>query len=183
MGVSALVQLNVIFREQHGRTLDAAFAVLMPVNFPPLFRPPVSIKCDRILEAADKRLSEIAHVIDQGLIIPPGFAPFSALMKTLTYGSFARTVHGADKDFSVSDECTSCGTCVQVCPAGNITIVNERPVWNHRCELCCACLHFCPTEAIQLNVMRGTKNRGRYLHPDLKVSDMRVQQGEISYIS
>jgi Fe-S-cluster-containing hydrogenase component 2 len=55
---------------------------------------------------------------------------------------------------------------------------NDRPVWQHHCELCCACLHFCPAEAIQLNILRGTKGRGRYRHPDLKVDDMKAQQGE-----
>jgi len=55
---------------------------------------------------------------------------------------------------------------------------HERPVWQHRCEYCCACLHFCPVEAIQRNVMQGTKGRGRYRHPDLKVADMQAQRGE-----
>jgi formate hydrogenlyase subunit 6/NADH:ubiquinone oxidoreductase subunit I len=55
---------------------------------------------------------------------------------------------------------------------------HERPAWHHRCEYCCACLHFCPVEAIQLNVMQGTKGRGRYVHPEVKVSDMEAQRGQ-----
>ncbi len=178
MGVSALHQLNGIFKEQQNRALDAAFAVSMPGNFPPLSRPPAGEKRDKILLAADERLDEIAEAISQGRAVPPGFAPISPLMKALTYGPFTKQVHGAGENFSVSDACTGCGTCARVCPAGNITLADGRPVWNHRCELCCACLHFCPVEAIQLHVLRGTEGRGRYRHPDLAIADMEAQRGE-----
>jgi ferredoxin len=177
IGVSSLHQLNTILRERQGRGLDAAFAVRMPGNFPPLYRPATAKKRDELLTTADKKLEEIAEAIGRGRVVQPGFAPFSTLMKALTYGSFAKNVHEADKDFSVSEACTGCGTCARVCPAGNITLESGRPVWHHRCELCCACLHFCPIEAIQLHVMRGTEGRGRYRHPDLKVADMQAQQG------
>lgn len=177
MGVSALHQLNGIIRERQGRGLDAGFAVGMPGNFPPLYRPASGKKRDEILAAADKRLGDIAGVIGSGTAAPPGFAPISLLAKAITYGRFARNVHGGDKAFSVSDACTGCGTCAKVCPAGNITLERGRPVWNHRCELCCACLHFCPIEAIQFHVMRGTEKRGRYRHPDLRVADMQAQRG------
>ena len=178
MGVSALHQLNGIFTKTQGRRLDAAFAVAMPGNFPPVGKPPAGEKKDKILKKADARLTEIAGRIDKGLLIPPGFSPISSLVKCITYGPFVKNVDNADKDFSVSDACTSCGTCAKVCPVKNIGMVNEKPVWQHHCELCCACLHFCPVEAIQLNVMQGTKGRGRYRHPELKLADMEAQQGE-----
>jgi len=177
-GVSALHQLNGILKKRQGRKLDAAFAVKMPGNFPPVGRPPVGEKKDAILAAADKHLAIIAHTIDQGITVPPGFSPVSSLMRGLLYPPFFKNVHGMDKDFSVSDACTSCGTCAKVCPVGNITMVNDRPAWQHRCEYCCACLHICPVEAIQLNVMQGTKGRGRYVHPGLKIADMQAQRGE-----
>jgi ferredoxin/flavodoxin len=176
-GVSALHQLSTILGNEHGGKLDAAFSVKMPGNFPPVGRPPVAEKTDSILAAADKHLATIALTIDQGVAVPPGFSPVSSLMRCLLYPPFFRNVHGMDTSFSVEETCTSCGTCAKVCPVGNITMEKDRPVWQHRCELCCACLHFCPVEAIQLNTMRGTKGRGRYRHPDLKVSDMEAQQG------
>jgi len=179
-GVSALHQLDGIFRERQGRRLDAAFAVSMPGNFTPLHRPPAGAKRDKILAAADRQLGEIAEAVGRGQAAPPGFAPFSAVMKALTYGPFCKNVHGMDRDFSASDACTGCGTCAKVCPAGNIEMVDGRPAWSHRCELCCACLHFCPVEAIQLGVLLGTKGRGRYRHPDLKVADMEAQAGAVN---
>jgi len=177
-GVSALHQLNGILMKGQGRKFNAAFAVKMPGNFPPVGRPPAGEKMEAILAAADERLAIIAQTIDKGITVPPGFSPVSSLMRRIFYPPFFKNVHGMDRDFTVSDACTSCGTCATVCPAGNITMVNDRPSWQHRCEYCCACLHFCPVEAIQLNVMQGTKGRGRYVHPDLKVADMQAQRGE-----
>jgi len=178
MGVSALHQLNTIFQKAQGRRLDAAFAVAMPGNFLPLGKPPAGEKRDKILAKAAVRLTEIAGMIDKGLSVPPGFSPVSSFIRYITYGPFVKNVHSADKDFSVSDACTHCGTCAKVCPVKNIEMVDEKPVWQHHCELCCACLHFCPAEAIQLHVMRGTEGRGRYRHPGLKVADMEAQRGE-----
>jgi ferredoxin/flavodoxin len=178
IGASALHQLNGIFREKQGRCLDAAFTVKMPGNFPPVGKVRKAEPGAPVLTAADARLADIAGIIDKGLLIPPGFSPLSSLLQWVTYGSFSRSVRGSDKAFSVSDACTSCGTCVNVCPVKNIMMVNDRPSWLHHCECCCACLHFCPVEAIDLNVMQGTKGRGRYRHPDLRITDMKAQRGE-----
>jgi ferredoxin len=177
-GISALHQLNGILMESSRKKLDAAFALRMPGNFPPVGVPPSGGKKEEILKKADAELAAIAVAIRKGQTVPPGFSPLSSLMRILLYPPFARNVHGGDTSFAVEDTCNSCGTCVKVCPVGNITLEEKRPIWHHRCELCCACLHFCPVEAIQLNVMRGTKGRGRYRHPDLKVDDMKAQRGE-----
>jgi ferredoxin len=177
-GVSALHQLNRILHKKNGRTLDAAFAVKMPGNFPPVHRPPEGKEKDEILASADNHLTEIAARIKKGEHVPPGFAPFSSLVYLATYRFFTGAVHAGDKDFSVSNTCTSCGTCATVCPVKNIVMEEGRPTWQHHCEFCCACLHFCPVEAIDLHSMRGTKKRGRYRHPALKVEDMKVQAGK-----
>ena len=178
IGVSALHQLNSILKEGCKRELDAAFAVKMPGNFPPVGVPPAGKKKEEILKKADAELAAIAIAIQKGQAVPPSFAPVSTLLQYLLYRPFSKNVHGMGTKFSVEDTCTSCGTCVTVCPAGNIRMENDRPVFLDRCELCCACLNFCPVEAIQLNFFRGTKGRGRYRHPDLKVEDMKAQRGE-----
>jgi flavodoxin/ferredoxin len=46
-------------------------------------------------------------------------------------------------------KCTSCGICMKVCPAGNISENRKgHPTWGRNCLLCLYCEMKCPTEAI-----------------------------------
>jgi MinD superfamily P-loop ATPase len=99
--------------------------------------------------------------------------PFAQLFHALMYPRFARTFHDTDRKFSVTDACTSCGTCVEVCPAGNIDLVDDRPVWKHRCELCCACIHLCPAKAIEAGP--ATAQREHYRNPAVSVADLKLR--------
>jgi len=75
-----------------------------------------------------------------------------------------------DKSFWTDDRCNGCGICSKVCPVGNVEMVNDRPVWQHHCEKCLACIQWCPKESIQFK--SATLKRKRYHHPDVKLSDM-----------
>ena len=176
MGGSALHQINDIVRKHCGRQLDASFTVRMPGNFVPLYNPPQGKKKEDILELAQVRIGEIAEMIDTGLIVLPGMSPLTSLLKWVMYPGFIKQVHGADKDFIADEKCTSCGTCSRVCPVQNIVMENEKPCWKHHCELCLACMHFCPVAAIQLGPK--TAQRPRYKNPAVTIADMKKQRGE-----
>ena len=75
--------------------------------------------------------------------------------------------HEADRNFTVNNKCISCGLCVKRCPVNNITINEGKPVWNHKCELCLACIQSCSSEAI--NYAGKTEKRKRYLNPNVKL--------------
>ncbi len=176
-GAAALRQLDGILRSNGTKGLDAGFAVHMPGNCILMYDSPAGEKRDRLLARADTDLEGIADRIRReerpGL---PG-SPVTRIIRALIYPWFLSHVHGDDRRFTVTGDCTSCGTCAAVCPAGNIDMIDGKPIWNHRCELCCGCIHLCPVEAIQLNVMLGTEGRGRYRHPDVTVADMEAQRG------
>jgi ferredoxin/flavodoxin len=76
-----------------------------------------------------------------------------------------------DKSIIVDEKCNGCGTCAKVCPVKNINIVDKRPEFQHRCEICFACDEWCPSNAIH----HWSRAEGvKYHHPEVKISDMIV---------
>lgn len=76
-----------------------------------------------------------------------------------------------DKSIFADDKCVGCGTCTKICPVQNIKMIGNRPVWQHHCEMCMACVEWCPTKAIHhWNIAEGKT----YHHPGVKLSDMLI---------
>jgi ferredoxin/flavodoxin len=73
-----------------------------------------------------------------------------------------------DKSYHTDENCISCGKCSNVCPVQNIKMVDAKPVWQHMCENCLACIKWCPQKAIH---GYGELPRG-YHHPEVDISDM-----------
>ncbi len=82
---------------------------------------------------------------------------------------FERIIHFADNSFKLDEQCNGCGICLKVCPAGNIKIIANKPLWQHHCENCLACFNWCPNNAIHSTI---TLNNYHYHHPEVKASDM-----------
>ncbi len=83
----------------------------------------------------------------------------------------------SDRHFSVSPNCTGCGTCQKVCPVGNIVMENDRPQFLHRCEHCLGCLHNCPAAAIDWK--SKTKGKKRYRHPEISLEELAALTGRL----
>lgn len=73
-----------------------------------------------------------------------------------------------DNSYHTNGNCIGCGTCYRICPVNNIEIVDDKPVWQHRCENCLACIKLCPQKAIH---GYGELPKS-YHHPDVVISDM-----------
>lgn len=74
----------------------------------------------------------------------------------------------SDQYFTVSSQCTSCGTCQKVCPVNNITMAEGKPSFSHHCEHCLSCLHHCPAAAIDWKQKTVGKKRYRHFNITLK---------------
>ncbi|MBK1812039.1 EFR1 family ferrodoxin [Clostridium sp. YIM B02505] len=103
----------------------------------------------------------------QGFAIKP---PIKKISMSILHGPFIKWLSKRDKAFNVSEACNSCATCSKVCPVENIKMEQGKPVFQHHCEQCMACIQWCPKKAI--NVKNKTQNRGRYHHPEVKLTDM-----------
>lgn len=116
----------------------------------------------------------------------PAMSPLSRRLYPKMMTPFMDVQPEYDKGFYVSDACVGCGICSRVCPCGNITLSDRRPVWNHACEGCNACVVYCPHKAVQfktpdaylrLNNMITRKlalpeSRTRYHNPHITAADM-----------
>lgn len=93
----------------------------------------------------------------------------SHLKRYSNKGTYMEMLPYMDRSFYTSDKCVGCGNCARICPVGNIELVEQLPEWQHHCEFCLACFHWCPKEAIESNELKDTV---RYHHPEVKLSDM-----------
>jgi ferredoxin/flavodoxin len=94
----------------------------------------------------------------------------SLFLANIVNKNFTRSAPGKDRGYRVSDACTGCGICEQVCPVSNIRMENGRPIYTHHCEVCVACIQYCPARAIDFK--EDTQKRGRYHHPDIAPAEL-----------
>lgn len=70
----------------------------------------------------------------------------------------------------VGDDCSNCQICAKVCPRGNISFAEEKPVLGANCEFCLGCVHHCRNNVLNLN--NEANPNERYLNPNIKVSEI-----------
>lgn len=80
------------------------------------------------------------------------------------------------------EKCIGCGTCVQVCPRGELVIgsvgavarglINKDYIEKRReaCVFCGLCARVCPTGALEVGVAGKAEKDGSYLHVALKTT-------------
>jgi len=167
---ASLRQLDTILRKRKGRGLDAGFGVVMPGNYIMMYESPKGKEREEILAKADEAIAGITGPVSrcERRDLPSSLIP--RILFALAYPWFRSHARTDDKKFSVTDKCTSCGTCVAICPAKNIELVGGKPVFMHHCELCCGCIHTCPVQAIQAGAR--TEKWQRYRNPSVTVAEL-----------
>lgn len=171
-----------------GGKLSALFTVKMPFNITPV---PTVEKQTKMFDQWEKKLDMICEAVQERKEVPFGIpvvlkvilAPLGALMRSIFISKMQKQCHSPhaktfyeltplmDKSFSVDDKCDGCGTCAKICPVRNIELENKKPSWQHHCETCLACCHWCPNEAIHTPYYKV-----RYHHPKVQISDMLNQR-------
>lgn len=94
-----------------------------------------------------------------------GWQTATALMK-LVETAFVGGKLG--QQYIVNQNCTKCGICAKVCPAGNIS-VTDRVQYSDRCEGCLGCVHLCPQNAIHL---KNEKSAARWRNPNVSLAEL-----------
>jgi len=154
---------------EKGIRLSYTDEVKMPVNYIVGHQVPASDKIRKLIEAATVKVNKAARAIAGGERKP--VIRKAELWSKITNRSYLyKNINEWDEKFVTTVKCTGCGLCSEVCPVCNIKMEDRRPVWQHSCERCLACIHWCPCEAIEYG--NKTIGRRRYRNPNVKVEDI-----------
>ncbi len=173
--------------KSRGGQLSAGFTIPMPNNK----KPPKVEKQQKLFNNWKNKLEIIYQYIntrkkgrfENTIFYNLLLAPFASRLRNKTIkllNNLANTndcqleslIPFTDRSFFVDETCNGCGICAKVCPVSDIKIINNKPVWQNRCESCLACINWCPNGAIKGSIKLNEKIPVRYHHPDVKLSDM-----------
>jgi ferredoxin len=171
----AFVQLERILTKK-SKKLSAAFFIQMPNNY--IIGDnlnPVNLQRKKF-EESKKQINLIYNIIRENKEMELNI-PTKRLRNAEKLNSvFRENVYENDKLFYADEKCNSCGICEKVCPVNNIILFDGKPQWQHRCQQCLACIHYCPEIAIQYG--DKTLHKGRYHHPHITYMDLIAQKQE-----
>lgn len=191
--VPALRNLAKLVRSLGGR-LFAEYSVRLPMNNLDYDHIPVPIERDSgvIIEKSKVAIADICARIAAGkrekhhlvrslvnfILIPVNATLSKPCLKSLREMAqqptdsdlgFRQVIPLTDQSIVLDENCTGCATCTRVCPVHNILMVNDKPEWQHRCEMCFACDEWCPQKAIH----HWSRAHGvKYHHPEVRIEDM-----------
>jgi len=168
-------QAFTYFRKQlepQPQRLKAGFSIVTPSNYLPFGEAAQGEKQDLLFDTARAKLDRISRIIMERKIFFDRERGFFAreIHPGLLYAMGYRYLSTLDRNFSSDKNCTGCGICTKVCPVGNISLKEDRPVWNRNCQLCFACINLCPESSIQYG--KKTKGLKRYRNPEVSVADI-----------
>lgn len=151
--------------EKKGFEFMGCQKVVMPENYLALFPVPEEKEAAAIIKKARPVIRRAADAIRLE-------KPFAGKKQTVLGDIMSGPVNGAfytfivrDKKFYATDACVDCGRCTAVCPLHNITLKDQKPVWNGKCTHCMACITGCPVEAIEYG--RASIGKRRYQCPEV----------------
>lgn len=165
-----LIQLKKAMRAL-GLKLYAGFDIVLPSNYIPWGGPEPEAERQKQFRAAEDKIKKAAGILLKKETMPVEKGPlWQRIVFTILYRLTFKMIPKMDKDFWVDDKCNSCGICEKICPVNNVALTDGKPVWQHHCEQCLACIQWCPRESIQLG--KKTPQYERYHHPDVKIKEM-----------
>mgnify|MGYP002348062011 FL=1 len=163
-------QIDQVLNEKQAK-LSYHASIVMPGNYQLMYNTASQERQLKLFANAGKSVDAIAHDINQQKVTPlkPRKGLFARLLDSYYRKSYAN--HGGkDYNFHSTEACIHCELCADICPVQNIQMKDGKPVWQGKCQLCLACLHWCPKQAIQYS--NKTQKKRRYHHPEVKAEDI-----------
>lgn len=156
--------------QQKGKKLDAGFIISQPVNFLFAIGAPGEKSRQKMFAKKKSLLPRITSII-RAEKSETGYKqnPLANAINNLLFKGVKKLMIRSDKNFRVSGNCKSCGSCAKVCPRKNITLKKGTPAWSGTCTMCLTCIQWCPGESIEY--AKSTVGKKRYHHPQVTLSD------------
>ena len=148
-----------------GLIYKGSLEIIMPENYITKYEAPPKNEIPDIIKKGMLTVKKGSACIKEEKDLPAKNIVFSDIWKS-TYKNYRfYPIYVKAGPYFATDKCIGCGKCVKVCPLGNITLKDRKPVWGKDCTQCQACICSCPVEAIEY----GSKTQGkdRYLCPEL----------------
>lgn len=76
--------------------------------------------------------------------------------------------------FKPTEKCIGCGACAKLCPQGNISMKDGKPVFGKTCVGCMACAFSCPEDALKISLLNGWRVNGKYTFSERPAEDTEV---------
>ncbi|MBP2643257.1 MAG: hypothetical protein H6Q67_1144 [Firmicutes bacterium] len=134
--------------------------VVMPENYIAMYTAPDKAQADEIIKNAVPQIRDVAKRIKNGQPLPKEKITFSDRARSSIVNPIFYLTCVSAKGFHLTDDCTGCRKCAQLCPLNNIEIVDGKPHWGKQCTHCMACICACPNTAIEYK--KKTKGKQRY---------------------
>jgi ferredoxin len=173
---------KILFRR--GGKLSATLSVEMPENYIPIFEVASLAEIERMdsnlqvtMNAFQNSIINKQIQIEQDKKLSFFISILYAIVCFFSFLNRKTRYFNMENKFYANLDCTGCGLCQKVCLSERINIVCRRPVWdkNKPCKLCLACIHYCPSSAIQIKGANTVK-KGRYHHPDITPEAIAAQK-------
>ncbi|GHT74528.1 4Fe-4S ferredoxin [Spirochaetia bacterium] len=150
-----------------GLTLNFADRIPCVENYIPIFGVPTAKKQAARIALQVTATEHAAKAIASRAVNKVwSFRPFSIFVSALFRLGRPLFVTG----FHRTSDCTRCGLCARLCPAGAIKMTARGPVFQKTCEHCQSCLNFCPNRAI--SYIRLKPDTPRYHHPEVTAEEL-----------
>lgn len=157
------------FCRNHGIKVDFIQTVLMVDNYLPSFdmdeQMAMNKHVDEQIQKAKKKIDERQQSIPQ---------PTQEGIEAYQMVSQRFTLHpelNNGETIQMTLRCVGCSICEQVCPIGNIKMVNGKAQRiSKTCDFCLACVQNCPFLAIGLKIDKNPS--ARYRHPKITLKDI-----------